>query len=119
MSQPLTLRTETGDEHLDLLEFEARIRKGEVSPQSLVRLPAVTGEKFVAAAELELFRALHEPKRAHFARAFSLTRFPFITSGIILLHLSVFLYTARNGPLDLDEMVRFGAKAGPLILDLG
>lgn len=119
MSQPLTLRTETGDEHLDLLEFEARVRKGEVSPQSLVRLPAVTGESFVAAAELELFRSLHEPKRAHFARAFSLTRFPFITSGIILLHLSVFLYTARNGPLDLDEMVRFGAKAGPLILDLG
>ncbi len=119
MSQPLTLRTEAGDEHLDLAEFEARVRRGEVSPQSLVRLPAVTGERFVAAAELELFRSLHEPKRAHFARAFSLTRFPFITSGIILLHLAVFLYTARNGPLDLDEMVRFGGKVAPLVLDLG
>ena len=62
MSQPLTLRTESGDEHVDLAEFEARVRRGEVSPQCLVRVPAVTGESFVPACELKLYQSLHEPR---------------------------------------------------------
>jgi rhomboid protease GluP len=119
MSQPLTLRTDSGDEHLDLVEFEARVRRGEVSPQSLVRLPAITGETFVPACELEVFKALHEPKRAYFARAFSLSRFPWLTSALILLNLAIYLYTVRSGPLSLDDMVRFGAKADPMVTDLG
>jgi membrane associated rhomboid family serine protease/tetratricopeptide (TPR) repeat protein len=119
MSQPLTLRTDSGDEHLDLHEFEARVRRGEVSPQSLVRLPAITGETFVPACELEVFKALHEPKRAYFARAFSLSRFPWLTSALILLNLAIYLYTVRSGPLSLDDMVRFGAKADPMVTDLG
>lgn len=119
MSQPLTLRTDAGDEHLDLSEFEARVRRGEISPQSLVRLPAITGEQFVQACELEVFKALHEPKRAYFARAFSLSRFPWLTSALILLNLAIYLYTVRAGPLSLDDMVRFGAKADPMVADLG
>lgn len=119
MSQPLTLRTDAGDEHLDLPEFEARVRRGEISPQSLVRLPAITGDQFVPACELEVFKALHEPKRAYFARAFSLSRFPWLTAALILLNLAIYLYTVRAGPLSLDDMVRFGAKADPMVADLG
>ena len=52
----MTVRTEVGDEHLDLPEFELRIARGEISPQSLVRWPAVTGEAFVPAVELELYQ---------------------------------------------------------------
>ncbi|MFZ5471961.1 MAG: rhomboid family intramembrane serine protease [Myxococcota bacterium] len=119
MSQPLTLRTETGDEEIDLSEFEARVRRGEVSPQSLVRFPAVTGEHFVPACELKLFQALHEPKRAHFARAFGLARFPWITSALLVVNLGVYALSVQDGPLDIDAMVRFGGKVGPLITDLG
>ncbi len=119
MSQPITLRTEVGDEHLDLVEFEARARRGEISPQSLVRLPAVTGERFVRACELEFYNALHEPRQAHFARSFSLVRFPWMTSAIIFFNLAAFFYTADGGVLEIDDMVRFGAKVGPLITDLG
>ncbi len=119
MSQPLTLRTETGDEDLDLSEFEARSRRGEVSPQSLVRFPAVTGERFVPACELEIFRSLQEPQRAYFARAFSLSRFPWITAALIVANLVVYVTSIRGGPLDIDGMVRFGGKVGPLITDLG
>lgn len=119
MSQPLTLRTDAGDEHLDLADFEARVRRGEVSPQSLVRLPAVTGDDFVPAAELLLYRSLLEPRRASFARMFSLARFPFLTVAVLLVNLAVFLWTARGGPLDLDDMVRFGGKVEPLVRDLG
>ncbi len=119
MASPVTLRTDAGDEHLELVEFEARVRRGEVSPQSLVCLPAVTGATFVPACELELFKALHEPKRAFFSRTFSVSRFPYITSGLILLNLSIFFLTVRNGEMELDDMVRCGAKVGPLITDLG
>lgn len=119
MSDPVTLRTDAGDESLDLSEFEARVRGGEVAPHALVRWPAVTGERFVPAAELDVYQRLHEPRRAHFARAFNLIRFPWMTSALILLNLAVFLATAENGDMQLDAMVRFGGKVGPLVFDLG
>ena len=108
MSQPLTLRTEVGDEDLDLSDFEARVRRGEVSPQCLVRFPVVTGDGFVPACDLEVWRSLHQPRRAHFARAFSLLRFPWLTTFVIFLNLGIHLWTVRSGPLDMDAMVTFG-----------
>jgi rhomboid protease GluP len=105
VSQPVTLRTEAGDEYLDLAEFESRARRGEISPQCLVRFPAVTGARFVPALELDVFRGLQDSKRGYFARTFWLARMPWVT--------------AQSGPLDLDAMVRFGGKVGPLITDLG
>jgi rhomboid protease GluP len=119
VSQPLTLRTDAGDELLDLPDFEARVRRGEVSPQSLVCFPAVTGRKFIPACELEIYRGLHRPSHAYFTRSFSFTRFPWVTSLVIGLNLAVYVFSVREGPLDLDAMVRFGAKVGPLITDLG
>ncbi len=119
MSQPLTLRTEAGDEIVELEDFEARTRRGEVSPQCLVCFPAVTGESFVPACELEIFKALHQPRRAYFARAFAMDRFPWMTSGLILINLLVYVVSVQDGPLDLDGMVEFGAKVRPLVLDIG
>lgn len=119
MSQPLTLRTEAGDEDLDLAEFEGRVRRGDVSPQCLVRFPAVTGSSFVPACELQIWKALHEPKKAHFFRAFSLLRFPWLTATILALNLGVHLWALRGGPLDMDAMITFGGKAAPLVFDLG
>ncbi|MHB8876732.1 MAG: rhomboid family intramembrane serine protease [Myxococcaceae bacterium] len=119
MGQPLTLRSETGDEDLDLDEFEARARRGEVAPGCLVRFPAMTGDRFVPACELEIWKSLHEPRRAHFARAFSVARFPWITATVIFVNLIVYGLSARDGPMDIDAMVRFGAKVEPLVTDLG
>jgi membrane associated rhomboid family serine protease/Flp pilus assembly protein TadD len=119
MAEPVTLRTDAGDEQLELDEFEARVRRGEISPQSMVCLPAVTQARFVPACELELYQRLHEPRRAYFSRAFSVSRFPWLTSALILLNLGVFLFTVRQSPMELDDMVRFGGKVGPLVRDLG
>lgn len=119
MAGEVTLRTDAGDEHLDLDDFEARVRQGEVSPQSLVRVPAVTGDTFVPACELELYRRLDRPRQAHFRRSFTLVRFPWFTSALILINLAVYLATTGGGQMTLDDMVRYGGKVGPLVRDLG
>ncbi|MGV3621693.1 MAG: rhomboid family intramembrane serine protease [Archangium sp.] len=119
MAGPLTLRTDAGDEELDLADFEARITAGEVSPQSLVCFPAVTGARFVPACELEIYQRLHKPRSAYFQRTFRLSHFPWLTSGIIMLNVAIFLLTTEGGVLQLDDKVLHGAKVGPLILDLG
>src|SRR5690349_9801915 len=106
---------ESGDEHVDLHEFETRARRGEISPECLVRIPPVTGEYFVAARDLSPYLPFLEPKRALFAMTFRLGRFPWLTAGVILLNVAVYAFTARQGPLDIDAMVRFGGKVGPLI----
>jgi membrane associated rhomboid family serine protease/tetratricopeptide (TPR) repeat protein len=104
---------------LDLGDFEGRARRGEIAPGCLVRFPAVTGERFVPACELEIWKSLHEPKRAHFSRAFGIVRFPWITSAIIVLNLVIYALSVSDGPMDIDAMVRFGGKVGPLVTDLG
>lgn len=119
MAGPVTLRTDAGDEDLDLAEFEARLQQGEISPQSLVRLSAVTGTHFVPACELDLYQRWYRPQQAHFRRAFALNKFPWLTSGLILINIAVFLATADNGEMGFDAMVRSGAKVRPLIFDLG
>src|SRR5260370_3479397 len=52
-------------------------------------------------------------------RPFRLDRFPWLTAAVILVNVAAYAYTARQGPLDIDAMVRFGAKVGPLIVDSG
>lgn len=53
------------------------------------------------------------------ARSFRLDRFPWLTAAVVLVNVAVYTHTARQGPLDIDAMVRFGGKVGPLIVDAG
>ncbi|HZH03124.1 MAG TPA: rhomboid family intramembrane serine protease [Myxococcaceae bacterium] len=119
MSEPLTLRTDAGDEWVDLDEFEKRVRRGELSPRCLVRFSALTGDRFVPAGELPIYRRLHEPRHAYFARYFRLARFPWTTSLFAAACIAVYVASAWNGPLGFDALVRMGAKVRPLITDLG
>jgi rhomboid protease GluP len=121
----LTIRTPGGDEALDLAEFEARVRLGEVSPETPVCFPAITGDRWVCARDLEVFRGLYDPGQIYFRRYFSLSRFPVLTSLVILANLFVFAWMFFTLPEEADgvaltrAMVHFGAKAPPLIVDLG
>lgn len=118
ISTTITVRTPAGEEILELEEFEARLERGEIAPATEVRFPPLTGDRFVRAAELEPFRRRFEPRALYFRRAFSLGRIPFLTLALSLANLAVFLLEARGGPIDTATMVRFGAKAGPLLHDL-
>jgi len=58
------------------------------------------------------------PRSAPEARG-PLGRLPWVTLGLALVQLVIYLRTAAAGPLDVDAMVRFGAKVGPLITEAG
>jgi rhomboid protease GluP len=46
-------------------------------------------------------------------------RLPWVTLGLVLAQLGLYARTAGSGPLDVDALVRFGAKVGPLITEAG
>ncbi|WP_225410896.1 rhomboid family intramembrane serine protease [Stigmatella hybrida] len=44
---------------------------------------------------------------------------PWVTLGVVLVQFGVYAWTAAAGPLDVDAMVRWGAKVGPLMTEAG
>lgn len=69
--------------------------------------------------DLDAFRGYFEPKALYFSRAFRLGGIPHLTSLITLVNLAVFLLALRRGSIDAGVLLDFGAKAGPLLSDLG
>jgi membrane associated rhomboid family serine protease len=114
----IRVRTDAGEEDLELDEFEARIRRGDIVPFTPVRWDLAGGD-WMEARQLDVFRRLYSPRRLSFTRAFNLGRFPPITFGLVGLCGLLYVLTLRRGPLELDNLVAVGAKAPPLLRDLG
>lgn len=116
----ISVRAQGREETIPLDEFEARVRQGQIAPSTPVRLPVLTGETWVDARELELFRRLYAPARLHFTRAFSLGRFPVFTVLLCALQVGVFFYVAGwERVVPLDTLVAAGAKWRPNVVELG
>ncbi len=116
----ISVRTDRGEERLELEEFESRVARGEIAPQCPVRFPPIAGDRWVPAGSLELFARVYSPRKLHFSRAFRLGGVPWMTSAFIALCLAWYA-AARLHPVGdaTDTLVAYGAKAGPLLLDLG
>ena len=84
---------EESTEEMELEEFEERIRAGQINPSFEVCFPVITGDRFVQAKDLELFKGLYRTDLLNFKRYFHLGRVPWLTMGVIALlcfiHLSV------------------------------
>ncbi len=116
----ISVRSERGEELLALDDFEARVRRGQIAPTTPVRFPILTGERWVDARELELFRRLYAPARIHFSRAFTLGRFPWLTAGLVLAQFAwFFLVAGLGGVLSADALIAAGAKTPANVLELG
>lgn len=116
----IAIRTDSGEEQLSLAEFEARVRSGRIVANTQVSFPILTGDRFVDAKEIELFRHLYQPARIYFARRFSLRGFPVVTTLFVILQ--VLLYFGLAGArqaVDLDPLIFSGAKVRSNILELG
>jgi membrane associated rhomboid family serine protease len=59
-----------------------------------------------------------EPRSGYPIRQ-GLGRLPWVTLGLALVLVAVYLRMAVAGPLEVDAMVRFGAKVGPLMTEAG
>ncbi len=120
MAAAITVRTDRGEEPLELEEFEARVARGEIAPQCPARFPPVTGDTWVPAGSLEVFRQRYSPRELHFTRSFRLGGLPRVTLGFTLLAIGwyIAMQTWPVGSSD-DTLIAYGAKAGPLLLDLG
>ncbi len=116
----ISVRSAQGEETIPLEDFEARVRQGLIAPSTLVRLPVLTGDRWVDARELELFRRLYAPARIHFTRAFSLGRFPWLTTTLVVLQIVLYFGIAgAQRMLALDPLIEAGAKIPANILELG
>ena len=116
----ISVRGTNGEETIPLEDFETRVRQGLIAPSTPIRFPVLTGENWVDARELELFRRLYAPARIHFTRSFSLGRFPWVTAGLCVLQILVYFGIAgAQRILPLDPLIAAGAKIQPNILELG
>ncbi len=110
-----------GDEiALGLEEFEDLVRKGQIGPQTKIRLSLVTGEHWIVAEDLEIFRGLYSPDRIAFHEQFNLRRFPLVTALFVVINVVAFLFIQHARLWYGDEApLVLGAKAAPLIEEAG
>jgi membrane associated rhomboid family serine protease/tetratricopeptide (TPR) repeat protein len=114
------VRTHEGERWLELEDFEAEVEAGRILPSTPVRLPVLTGSRWVSARELELFRQLHAPVRSRFARSFSLGRFPVVTTVLCLAQVIAYVVLSDGARVpSLDNLIEAGAKVGANVLELG
>lgn len=115
----ITVRGAGAEEVLDLEDFERRIEAGEIDLFTEIRFPPLTGEGFVRVGEIESFRRLVRPRGIYFQRAFHLGRVPRLTLLVCLVNLAVYFLQRQEGPISVATLIAYGAKAGPLLHDLG
>ena len=107
-------------EELSFERFEELVRQGQLSDRVQIRFGPVTGDDFVPASQLELYRSLLDDPRARFTRRFDLRRIPRVTLITAVVLALVFLWQTRQSPvLNGAALVRQGAKSMPYQIELG
>ncbi len=98
-------------------EFEARIQDGEIAADTPVRFDAVTGDAFLAAGELELYRALADPHQIQFRKNLTDVGVPIATALLVGFQIRVYLWAWVPG-VDTWLQERFTNWA-PAVLENG
>lgn len=99
-----------------LEEFEELVRAGIVGPETPVRVEALTGARWVAAGELELFQGLRESPQMVLRRAWNAPRIPWATA--LLVGLTVRMHLWVTLPFG-DPVANALAKWTPAIVEHG
>lgn len=98
-------------------DFERRIRDGEIPPETLVRFDVVTGERFLPAGELELYRELMAPDRLAFRKGLSERGLPILTALLVGVQLRIWIASlAPRRELWIQENL---GNYGPPIMEEG
>lgn len=114
----LRVREPGGERRLDLDDLEREIREGRIGPWTLVRRS--DAEDWTPAGQLDLYVSLRGPATPRFTAAFSLGRFPILTTALCLGQALLFLWLAHGGrSIPFEQLISAGAKVGANILELG
>ena len=106
---------------LSLEEFEQAARRGEMSPFTWVKHPALTGDRYIQARELPLFVDVYDPRRLHFQHHFQLGRLPVVTLLLAAFMVLAFAVVAEDFQSDSSRelLLRWGAKAKSRLIENG
>jgi membrane associated rhomboid family serine protease len=87
-------------EWLPFEEFERRVRDGHVPPETLIRLPVLTGRRFVPVGEMEFYHSLADVDHQRFRQALTTAGFPVVTAALIGLQIRTYLWAKAPGVSD-------------------
>ncbi len=98
-----------------LTELEELIRTGAVGPETPVRAEALTGDRWVPAGQLELYKGLHASPEALLRRAWRNAPMPWFTVILVGLQLRIFFWV-RGTPIE-EGLVDRWARYTPAIIE--
>ena len=105
---------------LDFEQFEESVRAGHITADFEIRFGPVTGDAFVPAGSLELFRSILDDPRTRFVRRFDLRKPPPVTLILAALLGAVFVWQIQSsGVLNAAALIRQGAKSMAHQVELG
>lgn len=98
-------------EQLTWEEFESRVRRGRIPPDARVRFEPVTGDGFVVAQELELFRDLRDDAAIAWQGRFNAGPPPIVTALLVGVQLRIWWFARLPGIRDLsiDRLTKWTA----------
>jgi rhomboid protease GluP len=85
------LRRGEHSQRLTYEDFEQRVKAGEVGPDVLLRFAPVTGESFVPASSLALYRSLADPGGIAFRKRLNSAGLPVVTAALAGVQLRLYL----------------------------
>lgn len=120
MGPVISVRTSGQVREIAIEEFERAVRAGEIHPNTEVKLPLLTGDRWVPAGRLDMFQRLYSPLEIYFARSFRFSQLPWVTLGLCAAVLLVHLWVARGrAVIPLEDLMAAGAKVHASITELG
>lgn len=112
----IEVRGPGGVTRLSWEEFEAQVRSGALSMDTMVRLEAVTGRRFRPAGSLELVRGLVESGEHRWALALRYAA-PLVTAALVGVQVRVYLWSRVPGVR--DWLMTHAVNWSPGTLELG
>lgn len=110
------VRLPGGVEELSVEELEQRVRDGELGPDTLVRMDAVTGDRFAPLRSLELYLGLANPEEQGWREQLRTTA-PVVTAALVGVQVRIYLWTKVPGTL--DQVVDRLTNWAPAVTELG
>ena len=115
----IEVRGDDGIASYTIPEFEEAVRQGVISVTVELRSDLLTDNQWWPATQLEFFQGLYSAARINHLRWFRLSRIPWMTIALVGAMIAWFYLCGPSGQRTVPEMIGAGAKALPLMTELG